>query len=322
MLATTISKYLKENRRLVIPQLGAFLVKEPGHTVLFSQLLTKDDGVLQNLLIESGMSDVEASGAISRLLFNIRFVSENGGKYWISGVGHFSKGENGALQFEFDPTTTPSASYASEQQEEEEEKKTEEIEEPIIEPTQDAPTEEVTMAEAGKTITEEQEPEEEACATAETITIAQRVKVEEATETTEAEETEETTEEATEEVTEAEASKASTEEPPTPAEQLEEIEPQQERPQKPSQMGQSLEAAPEEYRHIHFEPDPDLEGLSYGGNGKRSRRRQSTQSKKLDWWMIIAVSAALLALSVILYGFLREGAQGSPIAARVEQRAK
>lgn len=292
VLATIISKYLQENRRLVIPQLGAFLVKEPGHTVLFSQLLTKDDGVLQNLLVESGMSDVEASGAISRLLFDIRFVSENGGEYWITGVGHFSKGENGALRFEFDPATTPSASYSCDQEEE----KTEEAEEQIGQTVQDASTEEVTTAEPEQSHEEVKETEEKAIETAD-------------------EPIEPTEEEATPEELPAPAEQ--------PAEQLEETEPQQETTQNPPQAEPSLEAAPEEYRHIHFEPDPDLEGLSYGGNGKRSKRRHSTPSKKLDWWMIIAVSAALLALSVILYGFLREGAQqGSPIAARVEQRAK
>ncbi len=293
MLATIISKYLQENRRLVIPQLGAFLVKEPGRTVLFSQLLTKDDGVLQNLLVESGMSDVEASGAISRLLFDVRFIAENGGQYWLSGIGYFSKGKAGTLHFEFDPQTTPQAIYSTESAEEKKEER-------------DETTEEATTPEEPKIETIEEKIEE-----------AEEVAQEQVTQ---------------EQVVQKETQKETKEELPPPLDtDTTQGEPQttQERPQnRPAkqiaEQPEGLEAAPEEYRHIHFEPDPDLEGLSYEGNGKRSKRRASTpSSKKLDWWMIIAITSAILAISVILYGFLREGAQhGSPIAARLEQSAK
>ena len=50
MLIRIISQYLETHKRLVVPQLGAFIVKEPEHTVLFSELLKRDDGVLRGLL--------------------------------------------------------------------------------------------------------------------------------------------------------------------------------------------------------------------------------------------------------------------------------
>lgn len=281
MLATIISKYLQENRRLVIPQLGAFLVKEPGHVILFSQLLTKDDGVLQNLLVESGMSDLEASGAISRLLFDIRFVSENGGEYWLAGIGHFSTNQKGSLHFEFDPQTTPQTTYSTDEV-------SEELQQDELSDEQ-KPNEEATVHEEqnSEPIEEKEEPTQERPAETpiETLEVAPQGIIEE----------------------------------------IEEPQTDQKPPQdNTKKQPEELDAAPEEYRHIHFEPDPDLEGLSYGGNGKRSKRRASTpSSKKLDWWMIIAITSAILAISVILYGFLREGAQqGSPIAARIEQSAK
>lgn len=44
MIDSVIIEYLKHNRRLVVPKLGAFLVKEPDGAVVFSELLRGDDG--------------------------------------------------------------------------------------------------------------------------------------------------------------------------------------------------------------------------------------------------------------------------------------
>lgn len=84
----------------MIPQLGAFLVKEPDHKVIFSQLLTKDDGVLRQLLLDQGVSEIDASGMIQRIIFDVRFVIENGGDLAIDNVGTFTLGQNGSLQFD------------------------------------------------------------------------------------------------------------------------------------------------------------------------------------------------------------------------------
>ena len=69
MLSLVISQYLESHKRLVVPQLGAFIVKEPGHAVLFSELLKRDDGVLRRLLSERGMNELEAAGEIDRFVF-------------------------------------------------------------------------------------------------------------------------------------------------------------------------------------------------------------------------------------------------------------
>ena len=47
MIVELISKYLESNKRLVVPNLGAFIVKEAGRVVLFSNLIKGDDGVLR-----------------------------------------------------------------------------------------------------------------------------------------------------------------------------------------------------------------------------------------------------------------------------------
>ena len=45
-----IAEFLRTHKRLVVPQLGAFIVKAPGGEILFSELFKRDDGVLRGLL--------------------------------------------------------------------------------------------------------------------------------------------------------------------------------------------------------------------------------------------------------------------------------
>lgn len=99
VLAELISQYLESNRRLVVPQIGAFLVKEPEHKVLFSTLVKRDDGVLRELLTSSGLSELETEALIGRLVFEVRYALENQQEYSLVGVGTFSGDENGALHF-------------------------------------------------------------------------------------------------------------------------------------------------------------------------------------------------------------------------------
>lgn len=84
---------------MVIPQIGAFLVKEPGRSVVFSQLITRDDGVLRSLLLDKGVSELECSGIVQRLQFDLRYLLENGGDYILEGVGRFSLDQSGQLLF-------------------------------------------------------------------------------------------------------------------------------------------------------------------------------------------------------------------------------
>ena len=55
VLIHTISQYLESHKRLVVPQLGTFIVKEPGVSIVFSELLKRDDGTLRRLLIGGGL---------------------------------------------------------------------------------------------------------------------------------------------------------------------------------------------------------------------------------------------------------------------------
>ena len=104
MVVKIISAYLNANKRLVIPQLGVFIVKEPGVCVVFSELLRRDDGVARGLLMEEGISEMEAAGAIDRFVFEVRHSLQNGAKHPLAGLGYLHQTNNNIL-FEYDPST-------------------------------------------------------------------------------------------------------------------------------------------------------------------------------------------------------------------------
>lgn len=103
MLIETISKYLETNKRLIVPNLGTFIVKLPGHKILFSNLMKNDDGVLRHLLTENGISELEAAGLIDRFVFEVNYRLQNGGVCDIKGLGRMVAGANGSIAFEYNP---------------------------------------------------------------------------------------------------------------------------------------------------------------------------------------------------------------------------
>ena len=78
-----IAEFLRTHKRLVVPQLGAFIVKAPGGEIRFSELFKRDDGVLRGLLTAAGASaDVR-----------LRSAGRCGGGACIGGAGGFRRGD-------------------------------------------------------------------------------------------------------------------------------------------------------------------------------------------------------------------------------------
>lgn len=105
MLNKIISQYLKSHKRLVIPALGTFVVKDGGEQVIFTEMYRRDDGVLSSLLVQSGVPELEAAGVIDRMVFEVRHAVQNGSSYLIEGVGVLRQGENGTIAFSYEPDT-------------------------------------------------------------------------------------------------------------------------------------------------------------------------------------------------------------------------
>lgn len=97
MIESIITDYLRQHRRLVLPELGAFLKKEEGETV-FVPFLNKDDGVLNGLVRQIyGASSAEAEGIISNYVKNIRAGIQSKGSYLVSPLGSLKQDANGVL---------------------------------------------------------------------------------------------------------------------------------------------------------------------------------------------------------------------------------
>ena len=86
MIAGVIANHLRSNRKLVVPNFGAFMVKESGDCV-FSDLLRDDDGVLTSLLYEMGLNEMEAAITVDRFIFEARHELEQYGYYRVGDVG-------------------------------------------------------------------------------------------------------------------------------------------------------------------------------------------------------------------------------------------
>ena len=97
IVTEVILEYLGSNRRLIVPGLGAFMVKDTGERV-FSDLLRNDDGVLTSLLCNV-MSDMEAAVTIDRFVFEVRHELEQYGYCRLGEVGTLRiEPENGVLR--------------------------------------------------------------------------------------------------------------------------------------------------------------------------------------------------------------------------------
>ncbi len=99
LLTNIIVEYLKYNKRLVVPKFGAFIVKQAEGKLMFSELMRNDDGVLRSLLMAYGINEIEASGMIDRLVFEIRHAISQGESFTIEGLGSFSAGDNNTITF-------------------------------------------------------------------------------------------------------------------------------------------------------------------------------------------------------------------------------
>lgn len=99
LITNILIEYLKHNKRIVVPKLGAFIVKQSSGIVRFSDLMRNDDGVLRSLLIAYGMSELEANGKIDRFVFEIRHAIGQNESYILEGLGEFRAGDNNTITF-------------------------------------------------------------------------------------------------------------------------------------------------------------------------------------------------------------------------------
>jgi nucleoid DNA-binding protein len=102
MIVEIIAKYLESNKRLVVPNLGTFIVKVPAQTILFSNLIKNDDGCLRGLLKSEGMSELDAAALIDRFVFEVNYRLEHSGVCALAAFGVLRAAQNGTVAFTYD----------------------------------------------------------------------------------------------------------------------------------------------------------------------------------------------------------------------------
>ena len=78
-------------------------------SVVFSELLKRDDGVLRDLLRAEGLGELEAAGEIDRFVFEVRHAIEHGKPYELVGFGVLKPGPNATIAFEYRPAPVAAA---------------------------------------------------------------------------------------------------------------------------------------------------------------------------------------------------------------------
>lgn len=162
VIVRIIAQYLDTHKRLVIPGLGMFLVKEEPRKVVFTELMSRDDGVLQALLVEQGMTALAAAGELNRFVFEVRHAIESGREFEMQGFGVLRPAGNGTMRFDHRPLTTvlPDVALEIEPEQVQKVRHVERIEEPRR-PLQPAQPAEEPNEEPKEEAADEEEVEEE-----------------------------------------------------------------------------------------------------------------------------------------------------------------
>ncbi|MDR0725088.1 MAG: SPOR domain-containing protein [Prevotellaceae bacterium] len=91
---------IQNNRRVIIPDIGAFITNSPDENMVFSPLLKHNDGFLEDKLQKEGFDNPAV--VLQELAENIISVVERGQRYHIAGAGYFFKEEG--IRFAFENT--------------------------------------------------------------------------------------------------------------------------------------------------------------------------------------------------------------------------
>ena len=104
MINQIIANYLVSNKRLVIPELGAFIRKDGDGRIVFVPFLKKDDGVLSaQLEANYGLGRDEAEAVIGEYVEHIRQQIASKGEFLIDGVGVMHMDANDLMVFDYAP---------------------------------------------------------------------------------------------------------------------------------------------------------------------------------------------------------------------------
>ncbi len=106
-------RVLHSSPRVVLPKFGAFLRKQQEGYVVFTPFLKSDDGFLvDEIQKEYGVASSDAEEMIEAFVAHVKEVLQSAGRFYIDGVGSLVIDTNGAISFVMDASRQipPSAS--------------------------------------------------------------------------------------------------------------------------------------------------------------------------------------------------------------------
>ncbi|MDR3246550.1 MAG: hypothetical protein LBT50_08980 [Prevotellaceae bacterium] len=92
-----LCKAVQDNRRVIIPNLGAFINNFDDGAIVFSPLLKTNDGFLEEEMQKEGIAN--PAEFLSQFTENVNYVIDNGQNFNIAGLGYFFS--DGGIQFEY-----------------------------------------------------------------------------------------------------------------------------------------------------------------------------------------------------------------------------
>ena len=154
---------IRENNRVIIPNLGAFIVAhEKGVTILFNNFLSFNDGLLVEYVMKKENIDrLDATDEVNHYVERIKETLDTTGRYELGGLGEFTKDASGILRFtQAEELNSSLFAGAEEEENVEEEESVEEENEELLD-LESSPEEEAAEEEPKEEEAVETQPEEE-----------------------------------------------------------------------------------------------------------------------------------------------------------------
>lgn len=102
---TLIARYIADNIRLIIPNIGTLLRRKESGEIVFMEMLKKGDGTLNSLVgAHLSLSEADAMAAVENYAAEIKRAVESDKKFIMDGVGVLLAGANGGMEFIFTPS--------------------------------------------------------------------------------------------------------------------------------------------------------------------------------------------------------------------------
>lgn len=100
-----VARYIADNTRLIIPNIGTLLRRKESGEIVFMEMLKKGDGTLNALVgTHFQLSDAQAAEAVENYTAAIRKGLDTNKKFIMDGVGVLLVGTNGNVEFIFNPS--------------------------------------------------------------------------------------------------------------------------------------------------------------------------------------------------------------------------